>query len=76
MIETWKKETPMNGPEIMFIKRSRDLILKEGAFEAYATRTESGIGEASTSKLRQRDTTPRIMWMASGVICLRTCMPL
>ena len=45
VIETWKKETPMDSPEIMFIKRSRDLILKEGAFEAYATRTESGIGE-------------------------------
>jgi len=51
VIETWKKETPMDGPEIMFIKRSRDLILKEGAFEAYATRTESGIGEGSNFQI-------------------------
>jgi len=32
-------------PELTFIKISRDLILKEGAFDPYATSTESGIGE-------------------------------
>ena len=41
----------MDGPEITFIKRSRDLILKEGAFEAYATRTQSGIGEGSNYQI-------------------------
>ena len=47
VIAAWKKETPMDGPEITFIKTSRDLILKEGAFQAYATRSHSGIGEGS-----------------------------
>jgi hypothetical protein len=36
VIDRWKKLTPMDGPEITFIKTSRDLILKEGAFEGYA----------------------------------------
>ena len=31
-IDEWKKRTPMNGKEISFIKNSRDLILKAGAF--------------------------------------------
>ena len=31
-IDEWKKRTPMDGKEISFIKNSRDLILKEGAF--------------------------------------------
>jgi hypothetical protein len=51
VIEGWKTQTPMDGPEITFIKRSRDLILKEGAFEAYATRTQSGIGEGSNYQI-------------------------
>jgi len=40
IIEAWNRK-PQNGPEIEFIKWARDLILKEGAFEGYATRTES-----------------------------------
>ena len=36
VIDQWKRDTPMKGPEISFIKSSRDLLLKEGAFEAYA----------------------------------------
>lgn len=51
VIEAWRKQTPMDGPEITFIKRSRDLILKGGAFEAYATRTQSGIGEGSNFQI-------------------------
>jgi hypothetical protein len=31
-IDEWKKRTPMDGKEISFIKNSRDLILKAGAF--------------------------------------------
>jgi hypothetical protein len=31
-IDEWKKRTPMDGKEISFIKKSRDLILKAGAF--------------------------------------------
>ena len=45
VIETWKKQTPMDGPEITFIKTSRDLILKAGTFQAYATLCQGGIGE-------------------------------
>ena len=51
VIEEWKKQTPMDGTEITFIKRSRDLILKGGSFEAYATRPESGIGEGSNLQI-------------------------
>jgi hypothetical protein len=36
-LSTEQKSTPFNGPEITFIKNSRDLILKAGAFPAYAT---------------------------------------
>jgi hypothetical protein len=35
-IDEWKKRTPMNGKEIWFIKNSRDLILKTGAFQGGA----------------------------------------
>ena len=31
-IDAWFKRTPMDGKEISFIKKSRDLILKEAAF--------------------------------------------
>jgi hypothetical protein len=31
-VDEWKKRTPMSGKEISFIKNSRDLILKTGAF--------------------------------------------
>jgi hypothetical protein len=31
-IDDWKKRTPMDGKEISFIKNSRDLVLKAGAF--------------------------------------------
>jgi hypothetical protein len=31
-VDDWKKRTPMDGKEISFIKNSRDLVLKAGAF--------------------------------------------
>jgi len=34
--DEWKQRTPMDGKEISFIKNSRDLILKKGAFPAAA----------------------------------------
>jgi len=40
IIGAWQRK-PQNGPEIEFIKWARDLILKEGAFRGFATRTES-----------------------------------
>ncbi len=36
VIDEWKRNTPIDGSEIRFIKSSRDLLLKAGAFEAYA----------------------------------------
>jgi hypothetical protein len=50
-IEEWKRTTPMNGPEITFIKNSRDLILKRGSFAAFATTTHGGIGEGESYQI-------------------------
>ena len=46
-IDAWKAATPMTTPELAFIKDARDQILKGGAFESYATSSESGTGEGS-----------------------------
>jgi hypothetical protein len=52
VIDDWWKETSsFNSPELQFIKRSRDLILKKGAFEGYATYTESAIGEGDNRQV-------------------------
>jgi hypothetical protein len=50
-IEAWKKSTLMNGPEITFIKSSRDLILKAGAFKAYAGLRRGRFGEGTSSQV-------------------------
>jgi hypothetical protein len=50
-IEAWKKSTPFDGPEITFIKNSRDHILKGGTFEAYATYSYGGIGEGDNFQM-------------------------
>jgi len=55
LIEAWKKNTPMDGPEITFIKTSRDAILKAGDFDAYAISTESSIGEYSNREITRED---------------------
>jgi hypothetical protein len=47
-IEAWKKSTPFDGPKIPFIKTFRDLLLKGGAFQAYATYSYGGIGEGDS----------------------------
>jgi hypothetical protein len=54
-IEAWKKSTPFDGREITFIKNSRDLILKGGAFQAYATYTYGGIGEGENFQMTHDD---------------------
>ena len=51
VIAAWKKSTPMDGREITFIKTSRDLILKAGAFNAYAGLRRGGIGEGASFKM-------------------------
>jgi hypothetical protein len=50
-VEAWKKSTPLDGAEITFIKNSRDLILKGGAFQAYATYSYGGIGEGENFQM-------------------------
>ena len=45
----------MDGPEITFIKETRDSILKAGAFESYATRSHGGTGEGSNYKITRED---------------------
>jgi hypothetical protein len=49
-VEAWKRPTPMDGPEITFIKTSRDIILKEGAFNAYAGLRQGGTFEGTDFK--------------------------
>ena len=54
-IARWRARTPIDGPEMGFIKESRDRILKGGAFAAYATRSESGIGEGENYEITSED---------------------
>ena len=46
-IDEWRKSTPIDGPELSFIKSARRSILKGGAFNSYATLSESGTGEGA-----------------------------
>lgn len=55
VIASWRKTTPLDGPEMGFIKTSRDRILKGGAFEAFATLSESGSGEGSNYEVTSED---------------------
>ena len=44
----WNAHRDMSrSPELRFIKQSRDMMLKAGAFSAYATFSESSTGEGS-----------------------------
>jgi hypothetical protein len=45
VIEDWLQATPLSTPELHFIQTSRNLILKRGAFRAYAINSESSTGE-------------------------------
>ncbi len=47
VIDAWKRNTPEDGPEITFIRTTRNDILKKSFFDAYSTKTESSIGEYS-----------------------------
>jgi hypothetical protein len=55
LISAWKKNTPMDGFEINFIRTSRNDILKAGSFESYATKSESGTGEGSNYTVSHED---------------------
>lgn len=54
-IDAWKTATPMTTPELAFIKDARDQILKGGAFESYATSSESGTGEGTNYTITATD---------------------
>jgi len=45
VVKDWLQATPLSTPELDFIRKSRDLILKRGRFESYAIVTESSTGE-------------------------------
>ena len=45
VVNDWLQATPLSTPELDFIRKSRDLILKRGSFESYAIVTESSTGE-------------------------------
>jgi hypothetical protein len=45
VIEDWLQATPLSTPELHFMQTSRNLILKRGAFRAYAINSESSTGE-------------------------------
>ena len=47
VIDEWWKATPLRTPELHFIRTSRNLILKAGAFPAFAINSERSIGEGS-----------------------------
>jgi hypothetical protein len=53
--EWWKRTDPATTPELLFIKRARDLALKEGALNSIAAKSETGIGEGSNYKVISRD---------------------
>lgn len=53
--EWWKRTDPATTPELQFIKRARDLALKEGALNSIAAKSETGIGEGSNYKMISRD---------------------
>jgi hypothetical protein len=44
VVEDWRHAT-LSTPELDFIRKSRNLILKRGSFESYAIVTESSTGE-------------------------------
>jgi hypothetical protein len=51
VIDKWWNATPLSTPELHFIRTSRDLILKEGSFSAYATHHESSTGEGPNREI-------------------------
>ena len=74
-IDEWKARTPMDGKEISFIKNSRDLILKAGAFPGGA-----GFRQPSLAQTGQcgafRNAGKRTMSLTANIaILLPTCAP-
>jgi hypothetical protein len=55
VIDEWWWTTPLSTPELQFIRTSRNLILKAGAFPAFAIYTESSTGEGSNLQITGTD---------------------
>ncbi len=53
--EWWKHTEPATTPELQFIKRARDLALKEGALNSIAVVSSSRVGEGPNSIELSRD---------------------
>jgi hypothetical protein len=53
--EWWNDPRVKESADLIFIKTARDLILKEGSFKAYATLTESSIGEGQNYTVTGED---------------------
>jgi lantibiotic modifying enzyme len=55
VIAEWWETTSTDTPELKFITSSRNLILKEGSLPAFATSTESSVGEDEARKITGYD---------------------
>jgi hypothetical protein len=57
IIETWWKKTSNRElyPDLGFIKNARDLILKAGSFDSYASYSESATGEGNNLQITGTD---------------------
>jgi hypothetical protein len=53
--EWWNDPTTKNAAELLFIRNARNLILKEGSFESYATLSETGVGEGTNYTVTGED---------------------
>ena len=51
VIDEWWRTTPLTVPELHFIRTSRNLLLKMGAFKAYAIVSESSTGEGPNREI-------------------------
>ena len=55
VIDQWWAATSPETLELKFIRTARDSVLKEGSFEAYATSSESSIGESANRQITGYD---------------------
>jgi hypothetical protein len=53
--EWWESTLPRDHPDLRFIQKSRNLILKEGSFNSYAIYSESGSGEGENRTITHRE---------------------
>jgi hypothetical protein len=53
--EWWAKTSIRDHPDLQFIKKARDQVLKAGSFDSYATVSQSGIGELENYQITGTD---------------------